>query len=84
MLNRQTKEAMVAGVALPLAAAGLTSYRYKGRFGYVMIGAKSHDEALREAGRSLTGETPTMDKLEVHDGHSYKPVNQSLLRFAQE
>lgn len=35
----------------PLAVPGLQSYRYRGRFGWVMIGAKSDEEALREVSR---------------------------------
>lgn len=36
----------------PLAAPGLISYRCKGRFGWIMIGAKDHADAMREARRS--------------------------------
>jgi hypothetical protein len=36
---------------LPLAAKGLKSYRYKGRYGYIMIGAKDDNDAIREAAR---------------------------------
>ena len=42
----------------PLAANGLKSYRYKGRYGFCMIGAKDKADALREAARS------TSDKIE--------------------
>lgn len=38
---------------MPLAAPGLTSYRYKGQLGWIMIGAKNEHEALCEALRSL-------------------------------
>lgn len=38
----------------PLAAAGLKSYRYKGRFGFIMIGAKDKADALKEAARSTS------------------------------
>ena len=37
---------------LPLASDGFISYRYAGRFGWVMIGALDDQDALREAGRS--------------------------------
>jgi len=36
----------------PCAAHGLLSYRYRGRYGWVMIGARDDAEALREAARS--------------------------------
>ena len=36
----------------PLAANGLISYRYKGRYGWIMIGAQDIEDALREATRS--------------------------------
>ena len=36
----------------PMASSGLKSYRYKGRYGHIMIGAKDHDDALNEAKRS--------------------------------
>lgn len=59
---------------LPVAAEGLTSYRYQGNFGPVMIGAKDVDEALREAGRSIEG-TPDRANLEVWDGDKYVAVD---------
>jgi len=58
---------------LPLASEWLTSYRYRGRFGWVMIGANNHSEALREASRSIS-ERVTTDKLEVWNGDRYQPV----------
>ena len=57
----------------PLAAAGLTSYRYRGRWGFVMIGARDDDDALREAARSIEGE-PSRDNLEVWIGDRYVAV----------
>jgi len=45
----------------PCAAAGLTSYRY----GHIMIGATSTQDALNEADRSLTQGTATVDRLEI-------------------
>lgn len=48
----------------PMAAPGLTSYRYRGRYGWVMIGAKDNADALREAARSIDGE-PDPARLEV-------------------
>ena len=57
----------------PLAAAGLTSYRYKGPFGYIMIGAKDNADALREARRSTEGDAKP-ENLEVWNGSEYTPV----------
>ena len=45
----------------PCAAAGLTSYRY----GQIMIGANSTQDALNEANRSLTQGAATIDRLEI-------------------
>lgn len=36
----------------PLASAGFTSYRCKGRYGWIMIGARDDVDAIREARRS--------------------------------
>ena len=36
----------------PLATPGLVSYRYRGPFGWIMVAARDHDDALREAARS--------------------------------
>ena len=59
---------------MPLAAAGLISYRAQGRFGYIMIGAKDHNDAWREAKRS----SDMAANLEVWDGERYMPVPVSL------
>lgn len=58
---------------LPLAAHGLTSYRYRGRFGWVMIGALDHADALREAQRSV-GRPVCSSKLEVWNSRGYVAV----------
>jgi hypothetical protein len=50
----------------PLAAPGLQSFRYAGRYGWVMIGAKDEADALREAARSIDGPADR-DKLQVWD-----------------
>lgn len=58
----------------PLALTGLTSYRYRGPFGFIMIGARDHAEALREANRSLTlakWEPAVIENLEVWNGATY-------------
>lgn len=58
----------------PLAAAGLTSYRACGRYGWIMIGAKDHADAWREARRS----TPDPADLQVWDGGRYAPVTEQI------
>lgn len=55
----------------PLAVKGLTSYRYRGAWGWIMIGAINHDDALSEAQRSLSHRTATLDNLQVWDGSTY-------------
>jgi len=59
----------------PLAAPGLTSYRYRGRYSWIMIGAKDHRDALREALRSTDGPV-CMEELQVWDtfAGAYVPV----------
>lgn len=56
----------------PCAARGLDSYRYKGPFGFVMIGAVSAADAMREAERSTA--TPIRDNLERWNGNRYVPA----------
>lgn len=58
----------------PLAGDGLTSYRYRGPYGYVMISARDHQDALNEARRSLTEGDATIDNLQVWDGNQYVDV----------
>ena len=53
----------------PLAVQGLTSYRYKGRFGWIMIGAKNHADALKEAARSTNSVQAA--NLQVWNGAQY-------------
>ena len=57
----------------PLAASGLTSYRIKGPYGYIMIGARSTQEAMREAARSTRA--PRREDLEVWGGDRYVPAH---------
>lgn len=54
----------------PMAAAGLISYRYKGRYGWIMIGARNHADALNEAQRS-TSDKVNQDNLQVWNGTQY-------------
>lgn len=55
----------------PLAAQGLKSYRYKGRYGWIMIGAKDYADALVQAQRS-TDDTVTPDRLQYWTGTEYQ------------
>lgn len=55
----------------PLAAEGLLSYRYRGRYGWIMIGATDTNDALREAQQS-TSDPVTVDKLQKWNGVSYE------------
>ena len=66
----------------PLATRGLTSYRYRGTYGWIMIGATCIADALREADRSLSVRGATADRLEVWDADScaYAPVPMSALQ----
>lgn len=61
---------------LPCASAPWHSYRYRGNYGWVMIGALSHAEALSEAARSVRWHTPTLDRLEVWNVTAYEPANE--------
>jgi len=49
----------------PCAAAGLISYRYAGRWSYIMIAATSAQDALNEADRSLTHGVARISQLEI-------------------
>lgn len=55
---------------IPCATGELTSYRARGNYGYIMIGAKSDAEAMREAFRS----SPAARDLEVWNGAEYMLV----------
>ena len=55
----------------PLAAQGLTSYRYRGAYGWIMIGAKDTRDALREAARSMTYHGILIENLEIWNGDRY-------------
>lgn len=46
------------------AIAGLNTYRYKGRYGFIYIGATSTAQARNEAARS-TRDPISLDRLEV-------------------
>lgn len=53
---------------MPLASEGFNSYRYKGVFGYIMIGANSTEDALSQAKLSFGSKSEAcVDKLEIWD-----------------
>jgi hypothetical protein len=58
----------------PLAAPGLTSYRCRGSYGWIMIGASSPDDAMREALRS--SKHAKREDLQVWNGTEYEPCKQ--------
>jgi hypothetical protein len=62
----------------PCAAQDLISYRYKGRYGWIMIGARNDSDALREAGRST--DRVSIDNLQIWDKAQsrYKEVGTEL------
>lgn len=49
----------------PMAAQGLVSYRYKGPYNWIMIGARDIRDALHEANRSLTYGRAVIENLEI-------------------
>ena len=55
----------------PLAGPGLTSYRYRSRFGWIMIGAKDDADALKQAAQS-TDEPIDPAKLQKWNGKTYQ------------
>lgn len=57
----------------PLAVPGLSSYRYKGPYGWIMIGARDDEDALREAGRSTAAPVP--ENLQAWNGSEYVPLD---------
>ena len=57
----------------PMAMKGLISYRYRGRYGWIMIGAKDDNDALREAQRS-TSDKVTMDNLQIWKDNQYENI----------
>lgn len=62
----------------PLATKGLTSYRYRGRYGWIMIGALNAADAVREAQRS-THDDIDLNNLEIWEDGSYKKVNYEVI-----
>lgn len=60
----------------PMAADGLISYRYKGRYGWIMIGASTDTDALCQAQLSTSDPASkvTNDRLERWNGQHYVGV----------
>lgn len=58
---------------LPCASPGYISYRARGRYGYIMIGALDIDDAWREARRSCDDPKD----MEIWDGTRYAPVGDT-------
>ncbi|MDG1581046.1 hypothetical protein [Pseudomonas sp. GOM6] len=75
-LSRTAASAFPATHELPLAASGLNSYRYKGRYGFVMICAASVDKALQEAARSVSGPV-SAENLQVWNGKAYQALQEA-------
>ena len=69
-VNRAIAEGAPIYENLPMAAPGLISYRARGRYGWIMIGAKDKHDAMREAKRS----TPAPYDLQRWNGESYEPI----------
>ena len=61
---------------LPLAVAPYLSYRYKGQYGWIMIGALDDTDAMREVRRSV-GERVLISNefLEKWNGTKYMPTS---------
>ena len=55
------------------AAHGLTAYRYKGRYGWIMIGATDDANALSEAQRS-TSDKVIAENLQIWNKTQYQGV----------
>ncbi len=65
----------------PLAAEGLVSYRCESPYGgWIMIGAKGDEDAMREALRSNSA--CTKDGLQIWDGAKYVSVEAAGLAAA--
>ena len=58
----------------PCAIQGLTSYRYKGSYGWIMIGARDTKDALNEAKRSMRHDYPVIENLQVWNNNQYIQV----------
>ncbi|QMI49907.1 hypothetical protein [Burkholderia sp. MBR-1] len=61
----------------PCADFGLTSYRLRGPFGWIMIGARDHEDAMLEAARSTPA--PRREALQIWNGTQYEDVDWGRL-----
>ncbi|MDB5177516.1 MAG: hypothetical protein JWN75_1184 [Candidatus Saccharibacteria bacterium] len=57
----------------PMAGPGFKSYRYRGRYGWIMIGARDTMDALNEAYRS-TGVNSAIANLQIWNGTEYVDI----------
>lgn len=79
-MSRKSDGGLLAGMNVcatddkPCAAPGLISYRYRGQYGFTMIGASDDQDALRSAKRSMSYGEPNPALLERWDGARYVPV----------
>lgn len=60
----------------PLAAKGLLSYRYRGNFDWIMIGALDDEDALKSAQTSLSSGVAHISRLEKWNGERYVPCEE--------
>ena len=67
----------------PLAMAGLRSYRYRGPYGWIMLGASDDQAALREAQRSTQGDASAAH-LQRWDGHAYVDMSGTPVILSYE
>jgi hypothetical protein len=56
----------------PLAAEGFTSYRCKSSYGWIMIGARDNEDAMREALRSC--DKAKREDLQIWNGKEYTTI----------
>ena len=61
---------MIATSDKPCAAPGLASWRYRGTYGWIMIGANNGADAMREAARS-TDAPMELSRLQRWNGKEY-------------
>ena len=62
---------------MPCACHGYQSYRYPGTFGWIMIGANSDAEAMREAARSGPYDDPSKLEAWSHAKGAYVPAGNN-------
>lgn len=75
-IRRQTMDYSIPAHDRPLADHGLTSYRYWGQFGWIMIGAHCDEDALQHAKRSMEESSePTLDRLQVWSAAHNRYIN---------